>query len=78
MTDSIDPFVNLVIEPGQHEFIALKRSIDLEDNNTLILPARQKLGHDVRKTPKLPRDAQVYFGLLTVLGLYIVYRFTQK
>lgn len=78
MTNNIDPFVNLVVEPGQHDFIALKRSIGLADSNTLILPAQKILGERPGEPPKLPRDAQVYFGLLTVLGLYIVYRFTQK
>ena len=79
MTNRSDPFVNLVVEPGENEFIALQRSIGLVDNNkSLILPAQQKLGYDTVTKPKLPRDVQVYVGLLTVVGLYIVYRFTQK
>jgi hypothetical protein len=79
MTNRSDPFVNLVVEPGENEFIALQRSIGLVNNNkSLILPAQQKLGQDSVVKPKLPRDVQVYVGLLTVVGLYIVYRFTQK
>jgi len=79
MTNRSDPFVNLVVEPGENEFIALQRSIGLVNNNkSLILPAQQKLGYDTVAKPKLPRDVQVYVGLLTVVGLYFVYRFTQK
>jgi len=78
MTDISDPFVNLVVEPGETEFIALQRSMLNRDEKTLILPARQTLGSTPGKNPKLPRDVQLYVGLLTVVGLYIVYRFTQK
>lgn len=78
MTDNFDPFVNLVVEPGENEFIALQRSMGVRDQKTLILPAQQTLGATPGKNPKLPRDVQIYVGLLTVVGLYIVYRFTQK
>jgi hypothetical protein len=78
MTDNFDPFVNLVVEPGENEFIALQRSMGVRDQKTLILPAQQTLGSNPGKNPKLPRDVQIYVGLLTVVGLYIVYRFTQK
>lgn len=78
MTDNFDPFVNLVVEPGENEFIALQRSMGVRDQKTLILPAQQTLGSNPGENPKLPRDVQIYVGLLTVVGLYIVYRFTQK
>jgi len=78
MTDNFDPFVNLVVEPGENEFIAVQRSLGIQNNEKpLILPARKKLGVDTTHPPKLPADVQVYVGLLTVVGLYIVYRFTQ-
>lgn len=78
MTDNFDPFVNLVVEPGENEFIAVQRSLGIQNNEKpLILPARKKLGIDTKEPPKLPADVQVYVGLLTVVGLYIVYRFTQ-
>tara|TARA_E500000331_G_C17120398_1_gene653618 strand:+ start:753 stop:995 length:243 start_codon:yes stop_codon:yes gene_type:complete len=80
MSNRTDPFVNLVIEPGESEFIALQRSMELDgyDCKSLILPAQQSLGQEPSKNPKLPREVQLYVGLLTVVGLYIVYRFTQK
>lgn len=82
MTDNFDPFVNLVVEPGENQFIALKRSFastqQPEKECSLLLPSRQTLGIDRNEPPKLPRDVQLYIGLLTCVGLYIVYRFTQK
>ena len=81
MTRFSDPFVNLVVEPGETEFIALQRSMDLDeyDSKTLILPQQPKLVQSPDAPPgKLPRGVQLYVGLLTMVGLYIVYRFTQK
>lgn len=77
MTDNFDPFVNLVIEPGENEFIALKRSLGNEAD-TLILPTKPQLGGVIQRKPKLPSDVQLYVGLLTIAGLFIVFRFTQK
>jgi hypothetical protein len=73
--------VNLVIEPGENEFIAIQRTLDSVpcDDSTLLIPQKdQGSVYQKQSKPKLPLDVQLYVGLLTVVGLYIVFRFTQK
>jgi len=78
MTDNFDPFVNLVVEPGEREFIAVQRALGRGDHKRLILPTKQEIGTNAIRKPKMPWDVQLYVGMLTVAGLYIVFRFTRK
>jgi hypothetical protein len=80
MTDNLDPFVNLVIEPGENEFIALKRNLATNDDalQSVILPRKTEFGHNYIPQKKLPFEVQLYVGMLSCAGLFIVYRFLQK
>jgi hypothetical protein len=80
-THPLNSYVNLVIEPGENEFIAIQRTLDSMpcEDSTLLIPQKDQVGlYQKPSKPKLPLDVQVYVGLLTVVGLYIVFRFTQK